>query len=96
VKGLKETLGSKVGVVGEPATDCDQIKGLNAALDLLTAHPGLTAIYGACGPPIIGAPQAVKAAGTKPGHHRGWFRRVTRRWVGPTGPGGRYNVGSFG
>src|SRR5690349_22710441 len=63
VKGLKETLGSKAAVVAEPATDCDQTKGLNAAQDLLTAHPDLTAIYGACGPPIVGALQAIKAAG---------------------------------
>jgi simple sugar transport system substrate-binding protein len=34
---------------------------------MLTAHPDLTAIYGACGPPIVGALQAVKAAGRKPG-----------------------------
>jgi len=67
VKGLKETLGSKATVVGEPATDCDQTKGLNAAQDMLTAHPDLTAVYGACGPPIIGALQAIKAAGKKPG-----------------------------
>jgi ABC-type sugar transport system substrate-binding protein len=67
VKGLKETLGSKATVVGEQATDCDQTKGLNAAQDILTAHPDLTAIYGACGPPIVGALQAVKAAGKKPG-----------------------------
>jgi simple sugar transport system substrate-binding protein len=63
VKGMKETLGSAATVVGEPATDCDQTKGLNAAQDLLTAHPDVTAIYGACGPPIIGALQAIKAAG---------------------------------
>jgi len=67
VKGFKETLGDKATVVGEAATDCDQTKGLNAAQDLLTANPGLTAIYGACGPPIIGALQAVKGAGKKPG-----------------------------
>ncbi|MDI6104259.1 sugar ABC transporter substrate-binding protein [Actinoplanes sp. NEAU-A12] len=67
VKGLKETLGSKATVVGEPATDCDQTKGLNAAQDLLAAHPTLTAVYGACGPPIVGALQAVKSAGKKPG-----------------------------
>ena len=54
-------------MVAEPATDCDQTKGLNAAQDLLTAHPDVTAIYGACGPPIIGALQAIKAAGKKPG-----------------------------
>ncbi|WP_051809832.1 sugar ABC transporter substrate-binding protein [Actinoplanes subtropicus] len=67
VKGLKETLGDKATVVGEPATDCDQTKGLNAAQDLLTAHPNLTAIYGACGPPIVGALQAIKGAGKAPG-----------------------------
>jgi simple sugar transport system substrate-binding protein len=67
VKGMKETLGGKAKIVGEPATDCDQTKGLNAAQDLLTANPNLSAIYGACGPPIIGALQAVKSAGKKPG-----------------------------
>lgn len=67
VKGFKETLGSKGTVVAEPATDCDQTKGLNAAQDILTAHPDVVAIYGACGPPIIGALEAVKAAGKKPG-----------------------------
>jgi simple sugar transport system substrate-binding protein len=67
VKGFKETLGTKATVVAEPATDCDQTKGLNAAQDLLTAHPDVAAIYGACGPPIIGALQAIKAAGKQPG-----------------------------
>lgn len=67
VKGFKETLGSKGTVVAEPATDCDQTKGLNAAQDILTAHPDVVAIYGACGPPIIGALEAVKAAGKKSG-----------------------------
>ena len=67
VKGLKSTIGSGVTVVAEPATDCDQTKGLNAAQDMLTAHPDVAAIYGACGPPIIGALQAIKAAGKKPG-----------------------------
>ena len=63
VKGFKSTLGSAATVVAEPATDCDQTKGLNAAQDLLTEHPDVVAIYGACGPPIIGALQAIKAAG---------------------------------
>jgi ABC-type sugar transport system substrate-binding protein len=63
VKGFKSTLGSAATVVAEPATDCDQTKGLNAAQDLLTAHPDVAAIYGACGPPIVGALQAIKAAG---------------------------------
>jgi ABC-type sugar transport system substrate-binding protein len=67
VIGFKSTLGSGATVVAEPATDCDQTKGLNAAQDMLTAHPDIVAIYGACGPPIIGALQAIKAAGKKPG-----------------------------
>src|SRR6185369_4439643 len=67
VKGFKETLGNKATIVGEPATDCDQTKGLNAAQDILTAHPDVTAIYSACGPPALGALQAIKAAGKKPG-----------------------------
>jgi ABC-type sugar transport system substrate-binding protein len=67
VKGMKETLGDKAKVVAEPATDCDQTKGLNAAQDVLTANPDVSAIYGACGPPILGALQALKAAGKKPG-----------------------------
>jgi ABC-type sugar transport system substrate-binding protein len=58
IKGFKETLGSKATVVAEPATDCDQTKGFNAAQDILTAHPDVVAIYGACGPPIIGALEA--------------------------------------
>jgi simple sugar transport system substrate-binding protein len=66
VKGLKETLGNAAKVVAEPATDCDETKGLNAAQDILTANPNVTAIYGACGPPITGALQAVKASGKKP------------------------------
>jgi len=67
VKGMKATLGTKATVVAEPATDCDQTKGLNAAQDILTAHPDVAAIYGACGPPIIGALQAIKAANKKAG-----------------------------
>jgi len=67
VKGMKETLGDKARIVAEPATDCDETKGLNAAQDVLTANPNVSAIYGACGPPILGALQAIKAAGKKPG-----------------------------
>lgn len=62
VKGFKETLGNAATVVAEPATDCDETKGLNAAQDILTRNPNVTAIYGACGPPISGALQAIKAA----------------------------------
>jgi ABC-type sugar transport system substrate-binding protein len=67
VKGFKQTLGSNFTVVAEPATDCDQTKGLDTTQDILAAHPDVVAIYGACGPPIIGALQAIKAAHKKPG-----------------------------
>lgn len=67
VKGFKEGLGNVATVVAEPATDCDETKGLNAAQDILTANPNVTAIYGACGPPITGALQAIKAANKKAG-----------------------------
>lgn len=63
VQGMLETLGSAATVVAKTPTDCDQTKGLNAAQDILTAHPDIDAIYGACGPPISGALQAVKAVG---------------------------------
>jgi simple sugar transport system substrate-binding protein len=67
VKGLKQGLGSVATIVAEPATDCDQTKGLDAAQDILTANPNVTAIYGACGPPVTGALQAIKSANRKPG-----------------------------
>jgi ABC-type sugar transport system substrate-binding protein len=67
VKGLKQTLGTVATIVAEPATDCDETKGLNAAQDILTRNPNITAIYGACGPPISGALQAIKAANKKAG-----------------------------
>jgi ABC-type sugar transport system substrate-binding protein len=67
VKGMKQTLGDKAKIVAEPATDCDETKGLNAAQDMIAANATIGAIYGACGPPIIGALQALKSAGKKPG-----------------------------
>ncbi len=62
VSGMLDTLGSAATVVAQAPTDCDQTKGLNAAQDILTAHPDVQAIYGACGPPILGALQAIKNA----------------------------------
>jgi simple sugar transport system substrate-binding protein len=60
---MLDTLGSAATIVAKLPTDCDQTKGLNAAQDILTAHPDVTAIYGACGPPVLGALQAIKSAG---------------------------------
>jgi simple sugar transport system substrate-binding protein len=68
VTGMLDTLGSAATVVGgSPATDCDQTKGLDAATDLLTANPDLTALYAACGPPATGALKAISNAGIAPG-----------------------------
>ena len=63
VSGMKEGLGDAAEVVAEPAADCDQTKGLDAAQDILTANPELDAIYAACSPSLIGAIEAVDAAG---------------------------------
>ena len=65
VDGFKTGLGDGFTIVASLPTDCDQTKGLNAAQDILTANPDVTAIYGACGPPIIGATEAAKSAGSK-------------------------------
>ena len=64
VDGFKEGLGDGFDIVASLPTDCDQTKGLDAAQDILTANPDVTAIYGACGPPIIGALEAVADAGS--------------------------------
>ena len=67
VKGMEQGLGSSgIKVVGKAPTDCDQDKGVSAAADLLTAHPDVNAIYGACGPPTLGAIQSIQRAGRKP------------------------------
>jgi ABC-type sugar transport system substrate-binding protein len=63
VTGMTEALGDAAEVVAETATDCDQTKGLDAAQDILTANPELDAIYAACGPPLLGALEAIDAAG---------------------------------
>lgn len=63
VDGFLEGLGDGFEVVASLPTDCDQTKGLDAAQDILTSNPDVTAIYGACGPPIIGAIEAVASAG---------------------------------
>jgi simple sugar transport system substrate-binding protein len=63
VDGFLDGLGDDFEIVASLPTDCDQTKGLDAAQDILTANPDVTAIYGACGPPIIGAIEAVASAG---------------------------------
>jgi simple sugar transport system substrate-binding protein len=63
VTGFLDGLGDGFEVVASLPTDCDQTKGLDPAQDILTANPDVVAIYGACGPPIIGALEAVASAG---------------------------------
>jgi ribose transport system substrate-binding protein len=65
VTGFEEGLGDDFEIVASLPTDCDQTKGLDATQDILTANPDVTAIYGACGPPIIGALEAIDSAGTE-------------------------------
>jgi simple sugar transport system substrate-binding protein len=62
VDGMLATLGSAATVVAKSPTDCDETKGLNAAQDMLTANPDLTALYAACGPPTTGALKAIENA----------------------------------
>lgn len=64
VTGMMEGLGGlAVTVVGKGATNCTQELGVTVAEDLLTANPGLKAIYSACGPAAVGATQAIENAG---------------------------------
>ena len=63
VTGMKDALGDAAEVVAETPTDCDQTKGLDAAQDILTAHPDIVGIYAACGPPLLGALEAIQAVG---------------------------------
>jgi ribose transport system substrate-binding protein len=64
VTGMLEGLAPvKVNVVGKGATNCAQETGQSVAEDLLTANPGLKAIYSACGPAAVGATQAIANAG---------------------------------
>ena len=70
VTGMLTGLGalrSKIKVVSKLETDCDQTKGATAAQTILTANKNLTAMYSACGPPVLGAIQSIKNAGIKPG-----------------------------
>ena len=63
VDGFKTGLGDGFDIVASLPTDCDQTKGHDAAQDILTANPDVTLIYGACGPPILGAIESIKSAG---------------------------------
>ena len=60
LKGLE---GVAVEVAGRGGTNCTQELGVSVAEDILTANPDLKAIYAACGPPAVGATQAIANAG---------------------------------
>jgi simple sugar transport system substrate-binding protein len=65
VNGMLAGLGSlksQLKIVGKLQTDCDQTKGFNQAQTLLTANPDLKAMYSACGPPAVGADNALDNA----------------------------------
>ena len=67
VDGMIEGLaGLEVEIVQQLPTDCDQVKGQDAAEAILTANPDVMAFYGACGPPIIGALEAITNANRAP------------------------------
>jgi ABC-type sugar transport system substrate-binding protein len=66
VKGMVEGLGGlEVKVVGKAPTNCTRELGVSGAEDLLTANPEVAAIYAACGPPALGAIQAIAHSGSK-------------------------------
>jgi simple sugar transport system substrate-binding protein len=60
------TMRSKIKVVGKLETDCAQDKGFTAAQTILTANPDIKAMFSACGPPALGALQAIKRANIDP------------------------------
>jgi simple sugar transport system substrate-binding protein len=69
VNGMLKGLGALKGqlkIVGKLETDCDQTKGFSQAQTILTANPDLKAMYSACGPPALGADQALTDAHVDP------------------------------
>jgi ABC-type sugar transport system substrate-binding protein len=69
VNGMLAGLGalrSQLKIVGKLQTDCAQDKGFTAAQTILTANPDIKAMFSACGPPALGALQAIKRAGIDP------------------------------
>ena len=70
VNGMLAGLGSmksKLKIVGQLETDCDQTKGFSQAQTILTANPDLKAMYSACGRPAVGADQSLNDAHVSPG-----------------------------
>jgi ABC-type sugar transport system substrate-binding protein len=59
VNGMIEGLGAGFDVVQTVATECTREKGVSGTEDILAAHPDVAAIYAACGPPALGAIEAL-------------------------------------
>jgi ABC-type sugar transport system substrate-binding protein len=69
VTGMLDGLGDLAGqieVVKRLPTGCAQDQGQTATQDILTSNPDVTAIYAACGPPVLGAITAITNAAIKP------------------------------
>ncbi len=64
--GMIEGLAGQFEVVQTVPTDCALERGVSATEDILSANPDVAAIYGACGPPILGAIQALDNANVAP------------------------------
>ena len=65
VNGMLAGLGamkSKLKIVGKLETDCDQTQGFQPGADDPDGEPDLKAMYSACGPPAVGADQALDDA----------------------------------
>jgi ABC-type sugar transport system substrate-binding protein len=69
VNGFKDYLAKfpQVKVVAEKFTSTSSAEALNTMQDFLQSHPGAAAVYTFNGPVAIGAVQALRAAGRKPG-----------------------------
>ena len=69
VTGMLDGLGDLAGqieVVKRLPTGCAQDQGQTATQDILTSNPDVTAVYAACGPPVLGAITAITNAAIKP------------------------------
>jgi ABC-type sugar transport system substrate-binding protein len=69
VNGFKDYLSKYPGIkiVAEKFTSTSSADALNTMQDFLQGHPGIKAVYTFNGPVAIGAVQALRAAGKKPG-----------------------------
>jgi len=65
ISGLGD-LAADIEIVKRLPTACAQDQGQSATEDILTSNPDVTAIYAACGPPAVGAVQAITNAGIAP------------------------------